>query len=218
MKSTAPHFLLFTQANDEPGCHRTGGRWKFVLEEIGSDFRIEEADLEPGVTGERLQLLAVIRGLEALEQPSNVTLITSCRHVGYGIRSGLRLWKRHHWKHEVDGQWEPIPHRPFWQRVDAALEFHRISCRVWQFDAPHTRIQGSDAERRHTTPFVSSFADAGAPAVLELDAPRPNRIRIDREVRERFFDSPSAHRLTAATLESRIKPIGQGRAYGYAIN
>jgi ribonuclease HI len=218
MNSTAPHFLLFTQANDEIDCHRAGGRWKFVLEEIGSDFRIEEADFEPDVTGERLQLFAVIRGLEALEQPSTVTLVTPSRHVGHGIRNGLHRWKRHHWKHEVDGAWQTIPCLSEWQRIEAALQFHRISCRVWQFDAPHARAQPTESTPRRTTPFVSSFAEAGDPVAIESDVPRPNRIRIDREVRTRFFDSQSADELVPMMLESRIKPIGQGRAYGYAIN
>jgi len=103
MDSTAPHFLLFTQANRQP----SGGHWKFVLERIGSDYRIVESDIEPDVTGERLQLLAAIRGLESLEQPSRVTLVTSSTYVGRGIRSGLKLWSNQNWQVEVDGELKP---------------------------------------------------------------------------------------------------------------
>ncbi|MEL7496390.1 MAG: RNase H family protein [Planctomycetota bacterium] len=227
MKRTAPHYLLFTQANGPSRNHRAGGSWKFVLEEIGTDFRIEEGDVEPDTAGERLQLLAVIRGLEALEQPSHVTLVTPSRYVGRGIRSGLRLWKSNDWQWEHFGQKQTIKHVDFWKRIDAALQYHKISCRIWQFDVPHTRVQSPVAEDfSNRTPFVSAFADAGEADVSSSRSKqstkqpsRPNRIRIDENLRERFFDmqrKPSD--AVTEFLNDRVKPIGQGRAYGYAIN
>ena len=81
MTKTAPHYLLFTEAKKSPESAVNSHRWRFVLEEIGTSTRIEEFDDEPGIKGERLQLLAVVRGLEALGQPSRVTLILSLIHI-----------------------------------------------------------------------------------------------------------------------------------------
>ncbi|MFT5301796.1 MAG: ribonuclease HI [Mariniblastus sp.] len=141
MKPTAPHYLLFTEAknNDESSTGR--GRWRFVLEQIGTSYRIEEADDEPGIKGERLQLLAVVRGLEALEQRSNVTLITSSKYVGRGIRRGLTLWRQNDWHWERFGQMALIKNHDLWKRIDQAMKIHNINCRVWQFDPPHVRTQ-----------------------------------------------------------------------------
>lgn len=220
MNSTAPHYLLFTQAYDSPAPNRSGGSWKFVLEEIGTDFRIEEGDTEPTVRGERLQLLAVIRGLEAIEQPSRVTLVTPSKFVGRGIRSGLRQWKANDWQWERFGEKLPINHVKLWQRIDAALQIHQISCRIWQFDVPHTRTQGHALdEARSTSPFVSAFAAAGENRIEQPERPRRNRIRVNEDLRKKFFEPcREAAQSVVDMLGDRVKPIGQGRAYGYAIN
>lgn len=232
MKPTAPHYLLFTQTNDSPEGQHRGGRWRFVLEEVGSTRRIDESALEPGFRGERLELLAVVRGLERIEQPSLVTLVTPSRYVGRGIRSGLRQWKAHDWTWEELGQTRPIRNRRLWQRIDAAMQFHQVSCRVWQFDPPHAvgSLEAGSAKRSRRprqTPF------AGDEDTEELVRPARNRIRLVPEtppaaavtgarVLERGAESLSRLADTATTssrrLLDRIKPIGQGRAYGYAVN
>lgn len=228
MKSTAPHFLLFTQANDPPRAQKTGGSWKFVLEEIGSEFRIEEGDLEPGIYGERLQLLAVVRGLERLEQPSLVTLVTPSKYVGRGIRSGLRQWKANQWQWEHYGEKQTIKHASLWKRIDAALQFHRVSCRIWQFDVPHSRVQAPVASEcetsREPSPFVSQFADESGdqhrtePFYNRTKIRASRKIRIDAASRNRFAEkSESLPQAESNVPERSIKPIGKGKAFGYAM-
>ena len=72
MQTTAPHYLLLTEAEDHADATQ-GGRWRFVLESMQrDDDRVEVSEREANVNGERLQLLAVVRGVEALEQPSKL--------------------------------------------------------------------------------------------------------------------------------------------------
>lgn len=107
MRSTAPHYLLMSETRtveEKPD----SGRWRFVLEQIDGTNRIEVTDEEPHVRGERLQLLAVLRGLEALEQPSRVTLVTPSRYVGKGLRNGLDVWRDNGWCWERFGEMTPI--------------------------------------------------------------------------------------------------------------
>ncbi len=137
MKRTAPQFLLLTQAQSNPDHFSRGGVWRFVLEQLGSSNRIEVAEDEMGVWGERLQLLAVVRGLEALEQPSKVTLISPSRVVGHGIRIGLAEWRVNGWQWERFGKLAPVKHQDLWKRIDQALQYHQVDCRVWDFDEPH---------------------------------------------------------------------------------
>ena len=99
-----------------------------MLQPIGGDQFLVAADVEPGTRGNRLELLAVVRGLEALEQPSRVTLLTRSRYVNRGIRRGLSQWRERKWRWERFGQLVPIRDRDLWQRVDRALEFHRVEC------------------------------------------------------------------------------------------
>jgi ribonuclease HI len=78
-----------------------------------------------------LQLLAVVRGLEALEQPSRVTLITHSRYVDRGIRNGIAVWRHNDWQWERFGEFAPVKNRDLWKRVDRAMRFHKVHCRVW---------------------------------------------------------------------------------------
>src|SRR5690606_15308310 len=136
--------------------------WRFVLESIDGDTAIEAEDEEPGLRRERLELLAVVRGLEALDQPSRVTLVTSSQRVRRGFRSGLEQWRSQHWRWERDGRWMPIKNRDLWQRVDRALQFHQVECRTWRVDGAHLD-RPSDEPRRN-----ASRADRAATAAGSL--------------------------------------------------
>ena len=111
---------------------------------------LEAFDEEPGVQGERLELLAVIRGLEALDQPSRVTLVTSSRGVSRGLRFGLAEWRTNNWQWERFGRRVPVKNHDLWQRVDRALQFHRVECRTWRIDQAHTAAEGQELSERPT--------------------------------------------------------------------
>ena len=139
MVATAPHFLLLTETHcfaDDPSA---GGFWRFVLRQIDGSGHLEVSDTEPGVTGERLHLLAVIRGLEALEQPSQVTLMTPSRYITRGIRRDLASWKEMNWMWERFGELHAIKHSRLWQRLDIALQFHSVQCRSLKIDQSISR-------------------------------------------------------------------------------
>lgn len=89
------------------------------------------ADSETKIRRSRLELLAVVRGLEALEGPSRVTLLTRSRYVSRGIRRQLSQWREQKWCYERFGTVVPIRDQDLWQRVDRALQFHNVECCVW---------------------------------------------------------------------------------------
>jgi ribonuclease HI len=141
MTVAAPHFLLFSEARRNRVARGPAGQWRFVLEALDGSDKIEVADEEPEAEGERLELLAVVRGLEALDQPSRVTLVTSSRYVSRGLRFGLTEWRENEWQWERFGQMTPIKNGDLWQRVDQALGFHKVDCRTWRFDQPHHDLE-----------------------------------------------------------------------------
>lgn len=141
MVTAQPHFLLFSGIKPTG---KSGGRWHFLLESLDGETVIEAADEEAGYRGERLELLALVRGLEALDQPSRVTLITSSRDISRGIRYGLEEWRANHWCWERDGRWVPVKNHDLWQRVDRALRFHRIDCRRWRTDESDESLAMND--------------------------------------------------------------------------
>ena len=133
MVATAPHFLLLAETQSYADESREGGFWRFVLQQIDGSEYLEVSDNEPDVTGERLQLLAAIRGFEAIGQPSRVTLVTGSQYVIRGIRRDLDTWREMNWMWERFGELHAIKHAPLWQRLDRALQFHSVQCRAWRF-------------------------------------------------------------------------------------
>lgn len=146
-----PHYLLFcdTQcaANAEadagsdsslesrPSPAQVTGRWHFVLEQLDGPERLEAADSERSIPRDRLALLSVVRGLEAIEQPSRVTLVTTSRYVSRGLRYGLSTWRDSEYKWERFGERLPIRNSDLWRRIDGAMQFHGISCKLIQSDS-----------------------------------------------------------------------------------
>ena len=133
-----PQFVLFSRTVEqasENGLH--GGSWYFRLESRDGDSSLEAKDFEQGASQERLELLAVVRGLEALDQPSAVTLVTSSRQVSRAVRQGLEYWRSRDWKWERFGQKVPMKNGDLWKRIDAALQIHDVRCRTCRFDSGH---------------------------------------------------------------------------------
>lgn len=139
MATFKPHYLLFCDGCLLPsGALHTEarGRWRFVLEDIVTGIKTEASDCEPSDHVDRTSLLAVTRGLEALEQPSRVTLVTTSRYVARGLQYGLVEWREHDYCWEHFGSIQPIRNADLWRRVDVALRFHEVQCRWMSQESP----------------------------------------------------------------------------------
>lgn len=174
MVAQQPHYLLFSEAQ-EPAESPSEGRWHFLLESLQGETVVEAADEEPGMQGERLELLAVIRGLEALEQPSRVTLVTSSRQVSRGFRFGISEWRNNNWQWERYGRRVPVKNSDLWQRIDQALKFHRVECRTWRIDPSHApdseasvrSEDGADLKVSNRVRDLAKFVARGARALVQ---------------------------------------------------
>lgn len=152
MVHARPHFLLFSRAEWSA---TSPGSWHFSLQSVDGEGRIEASDAEPGLRKERLELLAVVRGLEALDQPSRVTLVTPSQRIARGFRSGLEEWRSCRWQWQRDGRWVPINNRDLWQRVDRALLYHGVDCRSWRFDPVLVDDRSSDGVSHKKANFAT---------------------------------------------------------------
>ena len=145
MTPEIPHYLLFSEASQN-SC--TAQTWRFVLQHVESQRRFSATDSEPLETGsERLELLAVVRGLEALDQPARVTLVTKSRYVSRGIKHCLSEWRANDWRWERFGRLVPVRDHDLWRRVDQALRFHEVDCQAWQFDDEAEAQQSPEVPR-----------------------------------------------------------------------
>jgi len=186
------------------------GRWRFVLRSADGSKQLSAEDVEPGVHGERLDLLALVRGLEALDQPSRVTLVTPSRYLRRGLRSGLPEWRRTGWQWEYFGQMVPVKHRDLWRRVERALRYHRLACRTLRFDSPHA-------------PFPLASARKMRPAAERQPAPRaeeairtsPRRVTsLNDPLAGGPRSSPPGHVDRSNPLRSWHFGLGLGKLFG----
>ena len=76
---------------------------------------------DPQTTNNRMELMAALKGLEALTRPSRVALATDSTYVIQGITRWIEGWKRKGWK--------KIKNRDLWERLDAAREPHQVEWR-----------------------------------------------------------------------------------------
>lgn len=194
MISAAPHYLLLAESQTKNSGSQCG-KWRFVLEQVNGSERIEVEDTEPEVRGERLQLLSVVRGLEALEQPSRVTLVTSSHYVGRGIRTNLAVWREKDFVWERFGELVPVKNRDLWRRIDRAMGFHELECRVWHFGSTFMPVETVAAEKIAATNGVPNRAG--------------QRIKLYEKTKQ-SWDHWSQQ------MAQRLESLGFRKAYGCA--
>jgi len=162
-----PHFLLTSETSEsiDPG------RWRFVLRNADGGERLVADDIDPDARGDRLELLTVVRGLEALEQPSRVTLWTPSSYVREGIRYGVNEWRQNDWCWEYFGQMVPVKNDDLWKRLDRVMEFHQVDCRSWRVDPAH--VQSSQP----VTDALEDSVPADSAGVPDTE-PKPPSLRV----------------------------------------
>ena len=87
---------------------------------------------EPQTTNNRMELLAAIRGLEALKRPCRVTLHTDSMYVRDGITKWIHGWRLNGWR---TSDRKPVKNAELWQLLCAAAEPHRVE---WKWVRGHS--------------------------------------------------------------------------------
>ena len=128
-----PRYTLFAVSDRTP----EGGDWRFAIHNDAGEVVASAADVEPHMRGERLALLTVVRGLEALDEPARVSLVTPSRYVKRGVAYGLDAWRTTDFTWELYGRMVPVKDQDLWRRLGRALELHQLMCRRWRVDAAH---------------------------------------------------------------------------------
>lgn len=78
---------------------------------------------EPETTNNRMEMTAVIKGLEALKKESRVALYTDSKYVKQGVEEWLAGWKARGWKTAAK---KPVKNQDLWERIDSLLAVHEV--------------------------------------------------------------------------------------------
>ena len=118
--SEKPVVELFTDGacSGNPG----PGGWGALLRMAGKERELSGG--EPATTNNRKELMAAIAGLEALQRPCKVRLVTDSKYVMDGATKWIKGWKRNGWK--TADKKTPVKNIELWQRLELALQPHEV--------------------------------------------------------------------------------------------
>ena len=102
------------------------GGWGFILLHPASGKRLEGSGAERETTNNRMEMMAVISGLEALKRSTRVELISDSIYVGKGLSEWLPKWKANGWRRRAGKGWAEIKNEDLWRRLDALLLKHSV--------------------------------------------------------------------------------------------
>ncbi|MDZ4780867.1 MAG: ribonuclease HI [Planctomycetia bacterium] len=102
------------------------GGWAFVLRHPASGKEIERSGGVLETTNNRMELTAVIEGLGALNQPSDVELIVDSQYVGKGLSEWLAKWKANGWRRREGSKWAEVKNEELWRKLDELRAKHNI--------------------------------------------------------------------------------------------
>ena len=102
------------------------GGWAFILRHLASGKELEASGGEPETTNNRMELLAVVRGLEALKRPSHVELFIDSEYVRMGLSEWMPKWKANGWRRKERGAFKPVKNVDLWQRLDELVATHQF--------------------------------------------------------------------------------------------
>jgi len=96
---------------------------------------------EPLTTNNRMELMAAIRALEALNKPCRVQLSTDSRYVMDGLTKWIHGWRKNGWK---TADRKPVKNADLWQELVAAAAPHRVEWKWVKGHAGHPDNERAD--------------------------------------------------------------------------
>ncbi len=98
------------------------GGWGCILRFKGTEKELYGG--ENPTTNNRMEMMAVLSGLNALTRPCAVAVYTDSEYVKKGMTEWLRGWKARGWK---TADKKPVKNDDLWKALDEAAGRHRVT-------------------------------------------------------------------------------------------
>ncbi len=112
------------------------GGWGALLTWKGQERELSGGEFE--TTNNRMELMGAIAALEALKRPATIRLHTDSTYLRDGITRWIHDWKARGWKTAAK---KPVKNQDLWQRLEAALERHKVE---WIWVKGHAGHDGNE--------------------------------------------------------------------------
>jgi len=119
----AKHVEIYTDGacSGNPG----PGGWGVLMRYNGHEK--EMCGGEDETTNNRMEMMAVIKALEALKKASHVKLYTDSKYVMQGITEWMDGWKAKNWK---TASKKPVKNKDLWVQIDDLVNQHSVEF-IW---------------------------------------------------------------------------------------
>jgi ribonuclease HI len=105
------------------------GGWACILRY--NDHKREVYGCAQLTTNNRMELMAAIQGLNALNEPCEVEVVTDSEYVKNGITTWMANWKARNW---MTVQKKPVVNQDLWEELDEAAARHKAT---WSWTRGH---------------------------------------------------------------------------------
>ncbi len=137
------------------------GGYGVVLQAVNSKGQLHEKELSCGykkTTNNRMELLAAIRGLEALNRPCQVELYSDSKYLVDAFNQHwIDSWLKKGW---VNSKKEPVKNQDLWKALLRAKEPHQVEF-IW--------VKGHDGHAQNERCDALATAAADQPRELLLE-------------------------------------------------
>lgn len=118
--------------------------------ELAKGFRL--------TTNNRMEMLAAVAALEALNQPCQVTLTSDSQYLKQGIQQWIHNWKRNGWR---TSNKKPVKNADLWQALDQACTRHKVQWEWVKGHAGHPQNERCDELAREAASQHADHDDTG---------------------------------------------------------
>ncbi len=141
MSTTPKHVEIYTDGacSGNPG----PGGWGTILRWNGHEKELNGGEFE--TTNNRMEMMAVIKGLEALSSRCRVDLYTDSQYVQKGVTEWMAGWKRKGWPDRIKNQ-------DLWLQLDALISQHDVKMHWVRGHDGHPENERADALARAGVP------------------------------------------------------------------
>ena len=131
--SDLPHVIIYSDGACQP--NPGPGGWAVLLRFGKHAKTLTGSELQ--TTNNRMELTAVLEGLQALTQPCQVDFYTDSQYIQRGLTEWLPRWRARNWKRK-DGA---LANADLWQALDTAIQRHTIQ---WHWVRSHAGNQDNE--------------------------------------------------------------------------
>ena len=142
--------LIFTDGacSGNPG----PGGWGCVLKYNGNVKELSGG--EKDTTNNRMELIAVIKGLEALKKKSDIIVTTDSIYVKNGITQWIKKWEKNNWR---TASKTPVKNKELWQELLALSRKHDINWKWVKGHSGHPENERCDELAREEIKKIKNY-------------------------------------------------------------